>query len=277
MANLYQNIRDEKDAQVYGGSDISKIHRDYIKYTNEYEFPLADGYIKAIDRIIEHLNSVDLDKTLYNKVLNVMTNLVLNDEDVEYIDNTTNYKESGVAIPNMTEICYINDIPFQFDIIETVYLFLLKIARENGFFAQNGIFGDINVSGIVISNIKDLNETYQSYVIGLDGEIQDIPTSSLVKKISDLCRANNVLRERMIKLMNGGKKISKADEFEFRRMYKFDGKSGSFQKRIDPITGKNAPISVKVFELMANKNKNAYTFLKKVYNEALDKKASKSK
>lgn len=275
MANLYQNIRDERDAQVYGGGDISKIHKDYINYSNEYEFPLADGYIKAIDEMIKYFNSIELDRMVYNKVLNVMTNLVLNDEDVDYIDNTSDYKESGAAIPNMTEICYINDIPFQFDIIEAVYLFLLKIARENAFFAQNGIFGDINISGIVISNIKDLNESYQSYVIGLDGEIQDIPSSRLVQKISDLCRANNVLRERMIKLMNGGKKVTKKEEIEFRRAYKFDGKSGSFQKRLDPVTGKNAPISVKVFELMANKNKNAYVFLKKAYNEALENKKAK--
>lgn len=275
MANLYQNIRDEKDARVYGGSDITKIHRDYIKYSNEYEFPLADGYIKAIDAMIDYFNSVELDKMVYNKILNVMTNLVLNDEDVEYIDGSSDYKETGVAIPNMTEICYINDIPFKLDIIETVYLFLLKVARENGFMSQNGIFGDINISGVVISNLKDLNESYSSYVIGLDGEIQDTPSSKLVQKISDLCRANNVLRERMIKLMNGGKKVSKKDEIEFRRMYKFDEKSGSFQKRLDPITGKNAPISVKVFELMANKNKNAYVFLKKAYNEALENKRVK--
>ena len=277
MSNLYQMVRDERDASVFGGGNTPKYQKELIKDNREYLYALSDGYVKAIDQIIKYLNSVEIDKTVYNKIMHVMTNLVLNDEDVDYIDNSSDYKESGEAIPNMSEVLYVNDIPLEFDIIETVYLFLLKISREHGFMKQNGIFGDINISGVVISNIKNLNEVYKSYIIGLDGEVQDTPTSKIAQKITDLCRANNVLRERMIKLLNGGKKPSKKEEIEFRLGYKFDGATGSFQKRLDPITKKNAPISVKVYELLANKNKNAYSGLKKTYIESLDKKNKNSK
>jgi len=253
--NLATMIKDEKDVEVFGGSNTPKLQRQLINVNKEYTFAISEGYIRAIDAMIEYLNNAEVPRAVISKVMLVMTSLVLDDEDIKYLKNTKEYSESGVAIPTMTEVQYINDIPLQFDIIEAVYLYILRIARESGFYSQSGIFGDLDISGVMFSNAKNLSDVYQSYVVGVNGEVMDINSNRLAQKITDLCRANNVVRERLMKLANGGKKPSKKEELDIRRKFKFDPVSGSFQKRL-------APISKVVLPMLANKSEVVYVELK---------------
>lgn len=261
-SNLNQLIVDNKDASVFGGSNTPKMQRELIKINKEYLYDLSVGYINAIDAMIDHLNSVEVETSVRNKIMMLMTSLVLDDEDVEYLRTEPAFAEEGDAIPSLTEIAYVNDIPFEFDIIEAIYIYLFKIAKDNGFMENNGIFGNLDLSGIILANSKDYRETYQSYIVGLDGAIQDESTKKLAQKISDLCRANNAIRDRMLRLMNNGKKPSKKEELDFRRKYKLDTAKGSFELRLHGNQPK--PISKTVFALIAKKNDVVYSELKKL-------------
>jgi len=253
--NSNLKISDGLDADVVGGSNTPKLQRELINVNREYLFALTDGYIKAIDAMIEYLNSVEIDKGVYSKIMLVLTSLILDESDIEYLKDTKATGEVGRAIPSMSEIQYLNDIPLEFDIIQAVYLYMLRIAREAGFYSQNGIFGNLDVSGVMFNNARNISDVYKTYVVGIDGEVEDTPSKKLAQQISELCRANNIVRQRLLKLANGGKKPSKKEEFFIRRNYKFDTVSGSFQKR-------NKPISTVVFALLANKSDAVYADLK---------------
>lgn len=253
--NSNLKIGGDLDADVLGGSNTPKLQRELINVNREYLFALTDGYIKAIDAMIEYLNGSEIDKGVYSKIMLVLTSLVLDESDIEYLKDAKITGEVGPAIPSMSEIQYLNDIPLEFDIIQAVYLYMLRIAREAGFYSQNGIFGNLDVSGVMFNNARNLSEVYKTYVVGIDGEVEDTPSKKLAQQISELCRANNIVRQRLLKLANGGKKPSKKEEFFIRRNYKFDAVSGSFQKR-------KKPISSVVFALLANKSDAVYADLK---------------
>ena len=238
--------------------DLPKLQRQLIAVDRESTYAISNGYIKAIDAMIEYLNGADVPKAVYSKVMLVMTSLVIDEADIVYLKETSQFSaDSGKAIPTMTEVVFLNDIPVEFDIIESVYLYILRIARENGFYSNNGIFGDLNISGIMFDNQKNISEVYQYYVVGLDGEIQDVPSNKIAQKISTLANANGILRERLIKMVNGGKKPSKSEELDIRRKYKFNPITGSMEKRPKAI-------NKVVYTLLANKNDAVYADLKKM-------------
>jgi hypothetical protein len=245
------------DAVGEAPDPYTKMQRQLINVNKEYQYALSNGYVKAIDAMISYLNNSDISSAVRNKVTLVMTSLLLDDSDVDYLKDSVAGIDSGSAIPSMSEALFINDIPLEFDIIEAVYQYILRIAREAGFYNNGGIFGDINLSGVMFTNNKDLSEVYQSYIIGIDGEIVDSTSTVLAKKITDLCRANNVVRERLMKLVNGGKKPSKKDEVAIRLKYKFDPSTGSLQKRAKPI-------NKVVFAMLAKKSDIVYSELKKL-------------
>lgn len=247
---------DNSDLVVGGSTDTPKLMRELINVNREYMYDISNGYILAVDAMINYLNSIEIDKTVYNKVMLVLTSLVLNDEDIEHLKDAKLTDETGVAIPTLSEIQFINDIPLEFDIIQAVYLYILRIAREAGFYSQNGVFGNLDVSGVMFNNARNLSEVYKSYVVGINGEIEDTPSKKLAQQISDLCRANNIVRQRLLKLANGGKQPSKKQELLIRRTYKFDVAKGTLEKR-------NKPISPVVFALLANKSDAVYSDLKK--------------
>lgn len=255
--NSNLKVGGDVDAELLGGSNTPKMMRELINVNREYMFDVTNGYILAIDAMIEYLNSVEIDKPTYNKIMLVLTSLILDDEDINYLKDAKITTETGIAIPSLSEIQYLNDIPLEFDIIQAVYLYILRIAKEAGFYSQNGVFGNLDVSGVMFNNVRNLSDAYKSYVVGIDGEIEETPSKKLAQQISDLCRANNVVRQRLLKLANGGKKPSKKEELYIRRNYKFDPTSGSFSKRAKPI-------STIVFALLANKSDAVYSDLKKM-------------
>lgn len=245
------------DATFVGGSNTPKLQRELIDVNREYMYAITDGYIKAIDAMIEYLNGVEVDKKVYNKIMLVLTSLVLDEDDIEYLKEKKITDEVGSAIPSLTEIQYINDIPLEFDIIQAVYLYILRIAKEAGFYSVNGIFGNLDISGVMFNNAKNLSDSYKEYVIGVNGEIEDVASNKLAQRITDLCRANSIVRKRLLKLANGGKTPSKKEELQIRREYKFDIVSGSLEKRKKPINNV-------VFALLANKSDAVYADLKKL-------------
>ncbi|MFA5404754.1 MAG: hypothetical protein WC358_07450 [Ignavibacteria bacterium] len=245
------------DAELFGGSNTPKLQRELIDVNKEYMYALTDGYIKAVDAMIQYLNGVEVDKTVKNKVMLVLTSLVFNEDDIDFLKDSKLTTETGTAIPTLTELQYINDIPLDFDIVQSVYLYILRIAKEAGFYSQNGVFGNLDISGVMFNNARNLTDVYKSYVVGIDGEIEDIPSKKIAQKITDLCRANSIVRERLIKLAGGGKRLSKKEEFYIRRHYKYNPETGSLEKR-------NKPISSLVFALLANKNDAVFSELKKL-------------
>jgi hypothetical protein len=253
--NSNLKIAGDVDASLFGGSNTPKLQRELIDVNRAYMYAVSDGYIKAIDAMIQYLNGVDIEKSVYNKVMLVLTSLVLDEEDIEFLKEKKITDETGVAIPTLTEIQYINDIPLEFDIIQAVYLYILRIAKEAGFYSVNGVFGNLDVSGVMFNNTKDVNETYKSYVVGINGEIEDFTSKKLAQQISDLCKANAIVRKRLIKLANGGKNPSKKEELYIRRAYKFNAETGSLEKRKKAIS----PI---VFAMLANKSEAVYVDLK---------------
>ena len=242
------------DADISGDKSSPKLQGELIDVNREYLFVITDGYIKAVDAMIEYLNGIEVDKSVYNKIMLVLTSLVLDEEDIKYLKDNKITSDTGKAIPTLSEIQYINDIPIDFDTIQNVYLYILRIAKEAGFYSQNGVFGNLDVSGVMFNNAKDLSQVYQSYVLDINGEIEDTPSKKLAQKISDLSRANAIVRERLIKIINGGKKPSKKVELVIRRNYKFDPLKGSFTKR--------KPISPVVLAMLANKSDLVYNDLK---------------
>lgn len=245
------------DADLFGGSNTPKLQRELIDVNREYMYAVTDGYIKAVDAMINYLNGVEVDKGVYNKVMMVLTSLVFNEDDIDFLKENKLTDETGKAIPTLSEIQFINDIPLEFDLIQAVYLYILRIAKEAGFYSQNGIFGNLDVSGVMFNNARNISEVYKSYVIGINGEIEDLPSKRIAQKISDLCRANAIVRERLIKLASGGKKLTKKEEFHIRRHYKYNPTTGSLEKR-------SKPISSVVFTLLANKNDAVFADLKKL-------------
>lgn len=255
--NSHLKISSSVDASLFGGSDTPKLYRGLMDAGKAYIYPLTKGYIDAIDAMINYLNAVEIDNTIKNKVMLVLTSLVFDEDDLDYLKDNKLTTETGSAIPSISEIQYINDIPLEFDIIQAVYLYILKIAKDAGFYSQSGVFGDVDLSGVMFNNIKNLNETYKSYVIGIDGEIQDTPSNKLAQRISDLCRANSIVRKRLLKLASGGKKLTKKEELHIRRHFKYNPDTGSLEKR-------SKPISNMVFALLANKNEDVFVKLKNV-------------
>ncbi len=255
--NSNLKIGGDVDAELFGGSNTPKLQRELIDVNREYMYALTEGYIRAVDAMIQYLNGVEVDKVVKSKVMLVLTSLVFNEDDIDFLKDSKLTTESGVAIPTLSEIQYINDIPLDFDIVQSVYLYILRIAKEAGFYSQNGVFGNLDVSGVMFNNARNLSEVYKSYVVGIDGEIEDLPSKKIAQKITDLCRANSIVRDRLIKLAGGGKKLSKKEEFYIRRHYKYNPETGSLEKR-------KKPISSVVFALLANKNDTVFSELKKL-------------
>ena len=255
--NSNLKIGGDVDAELFGGSNTPKLQRELIDVNREYMYALTEGYIRAVDAMIQYLNGVEVDKVVKSKVMLVLTSLVFNEDDIDFLKDSKLTTESGVAIPTLSEIQYINDIPLDFDIVQSVYLYILRIAKEAGFYSQNGVFGNLDVSGVMFNNARNLSEVYKSYVVGIDGEIEDLPSKKIAQKITDLCRVNSIVRDRLIKLAGGGKKLSKKEEFYIRRHYKYNPETGSLEKR-------KKPISSVVFALLANKNDTVFSELKKL-------------
>jgi len=255
--NSNLKISGDVDADLFGGSNVPKLQRELIQVDRAYMYTITDGYIRAVDAMIQYLNSVDVDKAIKNKIMLVLTSLVFDEDDIDFLKDSKLTTETGVAIPTLSEIQYINDIPLEFDIVQAVYLYILRIAKDAGFYSQNGVFGNLDISGVMFNNARNLSDVYKSYVVGIDGEIEDLPSKKIAQKISDLCRANSIVRERLIKLAGGGKKLSKKEEFYIRRHYKYNPETGSLEKR-------SKPISSVVFALLANKNDSVFSELKKL-------------
>ena len=217
---------------------------EFKKFNKEYLESLCNGYVEKIDALIEKINMSDvLDDKTKNKIAALMISLVLDNEDILELKKTSKIKsEISSIIPNMTEIQFINDIPFDIDIVERVFKYILK-AIQGSNIVEGSQFGMINEN-----NYKDFNDVFSIEVIG------EASRKDVVQDISYFNKKNKLVRQRLIEFATNGKKIDKKDEIKIRREYKFDPKSQSFQKRPKAI-------AKKVYDLLAEKISKAYDSL----------------
>lgn len=223
-------------------------------YNKEYIALIKSGYVNLIDSIIEDVNNSEAkyDDTTKNKILLLMISLVLDSEDVKAIKKNSKVKSVTTIIPNITELEYLNDIPFDQDIVERVYRYLYRLVKDK-FVLPDTPGGNICATGVVFDNQKDFEEVFQTYVIEND-KIRELKNSELTQDISEFTKKNKLIRQKMIEFVSRSGEVTKEKEIEIRRKYKFDPQSQSFQKRKNPI-------SKKVFDLLAEKNLVVYKSL----------------
>lgn len=217
----------------------------FSKYNKQYIEGLVEGYIKAIDRLIEKVNlSEDIDKKTKAKVLVLMIGLVIDTEDASEIKK--NSKTSGISriIPNMTELSYVNDIPFDLDVVEYVFKYLSQILKGTGTL-EGSEFGDITISGVHFDNLKDFNQVFSTEYVDLKSPVE------LAQDISYFKKKNNLIRARLFDFVGKGSKIPNEVKIKIRREFKFEIVSQSFQRR-------KKPIAKKVYDMLADKLLIAY-------------------
>lgn len=240
-SNTYQMREANGEISLY-----NKPHQSqFTKYNRQYIEALNKGYVEKIDSIIEKVNlDENIDNKIKNKISALMISLVLDNEDVITLKKSSKIKEITALIPNMTEIQYINDIPFDIDIVENVFKYLLKLLAGQNLTdgSQYGLF--------TFDNAKDFNEVFSTKVMGYDSG------KDLVQEIDIFNKKNKMIRNRLIDFISKkkGSAFDKESEIKLRREYKFDPKSQSYVKR-------EKVISKKVFELLAEKIFVAYDSL----------------
>lgn len=213
-----------------------------IKFNKEYLESVCEGYIGKIDELIEKVNlSENIDTKTKNKICALMISLVLDNSDISELKKISKIKEISTIIPNMTEVQYINDIPFDLDIVENVYKYILKTIQGTGT-VEGSQFG------IALDNAKDFNDVFSVEIIG------EYTPREVLQDIESFNKKNKLIRQRLIDFATKGKKVTKLDEIKIRREYKFDPSTQSFQKRPKAI-------AKKVYELLAEKIVVAYDSL----------------
>jgi len=239
MPNIYQFREASGEIAVNG---IPK-ESPYRKFNREYIESLTNGYVDAINKLIEHVNSSEtIDEKTKNKILVLMTSLVLDNSDVLELKKSSKIKSFSSLIPNMTEIEYINDVPFDLDITERIFKYIAKILQGTD------ILEAVGLVEISIDNYRDFNEVFSSRIIGVENNVE------LIQDICYFNKKNSLIRNRLLDLATKGAKVDKKSEIKIRREYKFDPDSQSFKKR-------NKPIAKKVYELLAEKYLKAYDSL----------------
>jgi hypothetical protein len=236
MSNIYQT----REANGESLFDYPKEDQ-YHKFNKEYIKSLCEGYISKIDSLVEKINlDENLDNKIKNKVLALMISLVLDNSDIaELRKNKSSIKEITNLIPNLTEIQYINDIPFDLDVVEAVYAYVIRLLQGSNILEghQFGLF--------TYDNSKDYNEVFSTKIYGA------LSNKDLVQNIDAFNTKNRLIRKRLIEFVTKGKKIDKKAELKIRREYKFEPSIQTFVKR-DKL------ISKKVFDLLAEKLASAY-------------------
>lgn len=243
-SNIYQ-FREASGEMSISNKPQQTPHQ---KFNKQYLQGISDGYIKNVDLLIEQVNLNDaIDSKIRHKILALMISLVLDNDDLAEIKKTSKIKETSLIIPNMTEVQFINDIPFDLDIIEKVFKYILQILKGTDFL-RGSQFGEIPVSGVYFDNIKDFNDVFTSELFANE------KNSQLVQDIDVFNKKNRLIRKRMLEFVNKGKAVDKKSEIKIRREYKFDVNNQSFVKRPKPI-------AKKVYDLLGEKLYIAYESL----------------
>lgn len=239
MANIYQLREAEGEIELFEPQNENK----FIKHNKQYIEGLVNGYVKTIDRLIEVANmSETLSTKSRAKLLALMVGLVIDKDDAAEIKKNSKVDYSSKIIPNMTEINYVNDIPFDLDVIEAVFKYVTQILKDEGQ-VEGSAFGDS--SGVNFINIKDLNQVYSIETIGF-------PTKKeLAQDLSVFKKKNDMIRKRLFDFVNSGKVPEKRIEIKIRRNFKFNPEIQSYQRR-------KKPIAKKVYDLLANQLLVAY-------------------
>ena len=239
MANIYQLREENGEFNLYGNQGVSS----FAKHNRQYIEGLVDGYSKTIDRLIEVANMSDtLSVKSRAKLLALMVGLLIDKEDAAELRKHSRLENTSKLIPNMTEINYINDVPFDLDVIECVFKYVSQILKDEGQLGDSP-FGDF--TGVNFTNIKDVNEVFSIETIGFPAK------KEMAQNISFFKKKNDLIRKRLFDFANKGKTPEKKIEIRIRREYKFNPEIQTFQKR-------KKPIAKKVFDLLANQLLVAY-------------------
>lgn len=217
----------------------------FSKYNKQYIEGLVEGYIKAIDRLIEIANmSEKITKKTRAKVLALMIGLVIDTEDASTIKKNSKSSVDSRLIPNMTEINYINDIPFDIDVVECVFKYISQLLKTEGEL-EGSTFGDISISGVHFSNLKDFNQCFSVETIGVK------PNKEVLQDLSYFKKRNDLIRKRLFEFSKSNKSPEKVVEIKIRREYKFNPEIQTYQRR-------KKPIAKKVYDILANQLLVAY-------------------
>lgn len=239
MTNIYQLREAEGEIDIYGKQGVSK----FAKHNRQYIEGLVEGYIKTIDRLIETANMSDkLSVKSRAKLLALMVGLVIDKEDAAELRKHSKIENTSKIIPNMTEISYVNDVPFDVDVIECVFKYVSQILKDEGQL-EGSDFGE--TLGVSFVNAKDLNEVYSIETIGFP------PKKELAQDLSVFKKKNDLIRKRLFDFVNKGRTPEKKVEIKIRREYKFNPEIQTYQRR-------NKPIAKKVYDLLANQLLVAY-------------------
>lgn len=239
--NTYQ-MREANGESVLSSDPIKQTR--YTKFNKQYLEGLCENYIDTIDKMICQINqSDDLDPHIKNKIIALMISLVLDRDDLLELKKSSRIKEISMLIPNMTEISFINDVPFDIDIVEAVYRYIIQLLKGTDLL-RGSQFGGI--AATEHNNLKDYNDVFSTYILGKEDD-----TLMLVQNIDTFNKKNKLIRQRLLDFATKGKGVNKKDEIKIRREFKFDDKTQSFVRR-------EKPIAKKVLDLLAEKLFVAY-------------------
>lgn len=240
-SNTYQMREANGEFNMYRTPSLGK----FSKYNKQYIEGLVEGYTKTIDRLIEVANmSEKISKKTRAKILALMIGLVIDASDASEIKKHSKSNTDSRLIPNMTEISYINDVPFDIDVVECVFKYVSQLLKTEGEL-EGSAFGDITVSGVHFTNLKDFNQCFSVETIGVESN------KELTQDLSYFKKRNDLIRKRLFDFANAGKKPEKVVEIKIRREFKFNPEIQTFQRR-------KKPIAKKVYDLLANQLLVAY-------------------
>lgn len=260
MASLVGMVNEE-NCGVFGGTQMSKPEAYYNTNGQGYLYPLVEAYEKAIDKMIAFLNDIDIDKKFRAKMILLMTSLVLDDKDVDTIKSSgKRFKEDYDAIPTISELSLINDIPFSFELIESLYIWIFNSCKKYGYIEQNGEFEKLKNWDIDVFKDGKYKAFYQNYIVTIDDKVINFDEVGTFEDLKAFNRANHALRERLYKIINKGKPVNTSDAIELRRRYRYNSSTDQFEERKNK-NGKSAPVSKVVYQMLADKNRKAYEFL----------------
>lgn len=234
--NGYQMRDANGEIDIYGKPSTG----NFLKFNKQYVEGLVEGYTKAIDRLIEKINLDDnIDKKIRAKVLVLMIGLVIDNEDASSLKKNSPAIGTSRIIPNLTEISYVNDIPFDLDVVEYIFKYISQTMKTAGLL-EGSEFGDIEISGVHFDNLKDYNQVFSTEYIGGNDPCE------LVQDISYFKKKNNLIRSRLFDFVGKGKTLTNESKIKIRREFKFNPSTQVFQRR-------KKPISKKVYTMLADK------------------------
>lgn len=237
----YQMREANGEINVYKPGTVNK----FSKFNKQYIEGLVEGYTKAVDRLIEKINiSENVDKKTRAKALVLMVGLVIDNDDAAVIKKNSKSIGSSRIIPNLTELSYVNDVPFDLDVVEYVFKYLSTIMKTSGNL-EGSEFGDLDISGVHFDNLKDFNQVFSTEYIGIKDPCE------LVQDLSSFKKKNGLLRSRLFEFVGRGKEVPTEVKIKIRREFKFDQTSQSFSRR-------KKPIAKKVYDMLADKLLIAY-------------------